>query len=476
MSLSSFILSSLFSLVALLDSNPAGNLCINSTTVRNVTVENQAPTAARNFQWLKERFTGSCGPLKREQLDRFEAIFSWFKSRGLIAQPIEIFLNQGRGYYVSKAFYSLPLLQSENTNLLSRLMIKSLLLQNRVFGEGVGTEIATDLVFTDLFGDTPLFQDWKLNGLGLFGEFSTLDGDCNKNLVPVEKQASVCTNKAFVEAFGRMSPWAMRWAALEAFRFIRRNHSVKVRLDISKILFNIGDTFARDLQLNESLASLKDLNKKISLIFSRLDFSLECYKDWQIEHQQLQVLVSPNSEDIRLAPPMPQNTLILGFNSGFQLVTGEFLQLDETEVFKRVKRMAYISCKSPTVAEILQYSGFDRRLLFIESCDESQPLRLGLFEKFGASGIEHQNPKTRFVQFHQPSVKLAMDWGLRPSHTFGFDSSPESTPEKLRRLFGWNRPNRSMTRLEAPIPIVELFNAKKNESLVLRGLVQKKHF
>jgi hypothetical protein len=465
MSITSFVLSSLLSLVALVDTNWTAPSCINSSVVQRVTVEGGKPERKEGFEKLKERWLGSCGPLSKDTFDQMSLVQGWFKSRGLRTSAVEVSYNRDGSFEVSPQRISLPLQLSGDSFLTARLFTKSLLAQNKAGGAGIGFEVAADLVMADVFGAARVLSRWKLDGLGLSGEFVTLARDCEKNLVPPEKKSALCSSENLGRHAGEISPWALRWTGIEAMTAFSDIH-LDARVHFSRELARVAGALASDGDLDEAPKNLSQLDGQIKKVFWHLDSSLDSYRSWMDGHGVLQVVLSERSADARLASPLPSGTLILGFDSGFHLVTGEKVDLSEAEVFGRAKRSAFMGCRGPTVSEILQYAGADKRLLFIENCRGEKPIDLRLYAKYGASGVEDLNPHARFLQFHQPSVKLALEWGLSPRASFGFTRDNGSTPEKFRRLFGWNM-GAPRARLSAPIPVVELFNARRDEKLTL---------
>lgn len=445
--------------------------CINSNIVKKVTVEGGKIPEEHGFEWFKEKWVGSCGPLKSESMDGLELVQKWFSTRGLQTKPIEVVLREDKNTVVTSDLVSLPLEKSAELNLISRLLTKSLLLQNKVNVEGISGEISVDLILADVFGSEFVSQEWKTDGTGLFGEFSNLQRDCDKKFVPEDKRIAVCGNEKANPVSDQISNWAQRWIAIQVFNDVRADHAVGTSVETSKKLFEVIKGISEDQSINLPIANLDQLAVRTKNIFSRVDSSLDCFRKWSRDYEKFNVLIAGNAKNIRLALPLPKSTIILGFESGFQLINGDHIDLPEGDVFQRTHRVAFVGCESPTVADILQYSGSDLRLLFIQTCEKDQKLKLDLFDKYGAAGVQHLNPNVRFLQFHKPSIKLAMDWGLRSNTTFEFTRTQNATPEKLRRLFGWNSSD-SMQLVSAPIPIVEIFNSQKGEIPSLKGLIQ----
>jgi hypothetical protein len=443
--------------------------CINSNIVKKVTVEGGKVPEEHGFDWFKEKWVGNCGPLKSESMDNLELVQKWFSTRGLRTKAVEVSLREDKNTVVSPEFVSLPLEKSSDLNLLARLLTKSLLLQNKVGVEGVAGEISTDLILADVFGTEFVSKEWKSEGTGLFGEFSNVSRDCEKNFVPEDQKTRACSTENLKIKDG-ISNWALRWIAVRVFDDVRNDHTLGTSVEISKKLFGVIKGISEDKTINLPITSLDELEVRTKNIFSRVDASMECYNKWAQDFEKINVLIAGSAQDIRLATPLPKNTLILSFESGFQLINGDHLDLPEGDVFRRTHRVAFVGCESPTVADILEYSGSDLRLLFIETC-ESQKLRLDLFDRYGSAGVQHLNPNVRFLQFHKPSIKLAMDWGLKSTSTFEFTRTESATPEKLRRLFGWNNSD-SMSLISAAIPIVEIFNSQKGEVPSLKGWIQ----
>ncbi len=460
----SLILSSLLSLIALVDSNPTTVTCINSTIVQSVQVEGESNEPS-GVAWLKEKWMGKCGPFTANELDQVQTLHNWFKSRSLSAAPVKVILDRNGGVYASESYVVMPLDKLGAEGALPRLLAKSLLKQNGHKLNGVGGEISVDLVLADAFGEGYVTKEWQLDGRGLYGEFTSLDRDCDRKLVPMDIEKVVCVADEYKKQAGRISPWAYRWLALETFKYLRNNHGILLSVQTSRNFLELTKVLDSDASLSQPISALSTLDQQVKKIFSLVDPGLDCYPLWQKEFQQMQVVIATEAQNIRLAEPLPKHTLLLGFDSGFRLVGGGALSLDESEVFSRTSRVAFVGCNAPTVSEILQYAGQNKRLLYIENCVGEAPVKLSLFEKYGATGIEEENPSLRFVQFHQPSVRLAMDWGLMQKSSFRFSKSNQDTPERLRRLFGWNK--KLSRRVSAPLPIVDIFNARKDETLTL---------
>ena len=468
MSIASFVLSSLFTLVVLMDTNPTATSCINSTIVKKVTVEGSGGPEQRGFDWFKEKWVGNCGPLKSNSMDNFERIQSWFSSRELKTDAVEIIYRDDKNFVVAPEVISLPLANSGDLNVISRLLTKALFLQNKIPVEGVAGEIATDLVLSDLFGNEFVRKLWKIEGTDLFGEFSNLKGDCEKGFVPREKDLVLCGSQMMASTM--LSKWALRWLAALEFDENRRRSEIQKSVEVSKTLFETIKAISEDKSIDEPILGLNDLEKRAKNLISKLGSTSENYHGWAKNSAKVQILIAETYQGIHLEPPLPKNTLILSFESGFHFLNGDLVELPEGEVFQRARRVAFVGCESPTVADVLQYSGIDARLLYIQSC-KGQKLKLELFEKFGASGVQYQNPNVRFLQFHKPSTKIALDWGLKSTSSFGFTRIEASTPERFRRLFGWKNAD-SMKAITAPIPIVEIFNSRKGEIPSLRGWIQ----
>jgi hypothetical protein len=133
------------------------------------------------------------------------------------------------------------------------------------------------------------------------------------------------------------------------------------------------------------------------------------------------------------------SSFVVGFTDGKTIRIHQNALPFDAQIFGEIKatRGIFFSCGEPDTKILLQAARRVQKLLFINSCDTSKIKLSGLFKK-GVIEFALQNPETKFIDFHTPSLLSALlkSPGLNPVEAL-------NAPEKHQAFFkqlGWTQP------------------------------------